>query len=285
MSLFGIGAAAVANIGAGLIGSAMSANSAKSTAKLSGQLERQNWEYQQKNAHQFEVEDLKAAGLNPIISATNGQIASMPNVSASDNGVGANVTNALTSLGRNLLDKELKSKDLEIENQRLENDRLRIGNDTKRLENETRRNYSEIDLLNANTSKVAAERQEVMARVDNLVKKLPYEIDALVANADQARATAGYMSEQVRYLGYQEGLTQLQIKKLESELNDPKNVLNKQFWKKVLESDEPEYRALRGSFERGLQNDIYFSFGSGQGSDVSLDKLLGMLKNGKYLLK
>lgn len=55
----------------------------KSTAKQQYEQQKKLWEYQQKNAHQFEVEDLRKAGLNPILSATSsGNMASMPSVSS-----------------------------------------------------------------------------------------------------------------------------------------------------------------------------------------------------------
>lgn len=47
-------------------------DSAKHSAKYSMWLAQQNWQYQKQlaqNAHQWEVEDLKKAGLNPILSA------------------------------------------------------------------------------------------------------------------------------------------------------------------------------------------------------------------------
>lgn len=82
------------SLAGGLIGSVFGGNSAKKQAAL----QRQNWAYQQQNAHQFEVGDLKAAGLNPILSATNSQIAGMGSApSTSDNGVGAGVTNSITA--------------------------------------------------------------------------------------------------------------------------------------------------------------------------------------------
>lgn len=82
------------SIAGGLVGSVFGGNSAKKQAAL----QRQNWQYQQQNAHQFEVGDLKAAGLNPILSATNSQIAGMGAApSMSDNGIGAGITNSITA--------------------------------------------------------------------------------------------------------------------------------------------------------------------------------------------
>ena len=83
MSLFGIGLPAVVELASGIAGSIMKTNSAEKQTRLQAQLQRENWEYAQKNAHQFEVDDLKSAGLNPILSATNSQLASMPSVGGS----------------------------------------------------------------------------------------------------------------------------------------------------------------------------------------------------------
>lgn len=67
---FGIGAAlgGIAGAVAGIYSSNKSAKSAKQN--MAAQLA---WEQQKaKNAHQWEVEDLKKAGLNPVLSANNG---------------------------------------------------------------------------------------------------------------------------------------------------------------------------------------------------------------------
>lgn len=184
MSLFGIGAAAVANIAGGLIGTAMSGNSAKATASLQGQIQRENWEYAQKHAHQFEVEDLRAAGLNPILSATNGQLASMPgSVSASDNGVGSNVTSAFNALGKGLLEKEMQSKDLEIEKQRLENDALRLNNETRKIDADITYNNGMLSIAQANSASniqlTNKQIEEISTRIDNSVKLTQAQVDKL----------------------------------------------------------------------------------------------------------
>lgn len=97
----------------GLIGTAVSTLAGHWSAKQNAKIQRDQWNYQQSNAHQLEVQDLKNAGLNPILSASNSQIASMPQVS--DNGATAASANIASSVLSAASAKELKRMDLENE--------------------------------------------------------------------------------------------------------------------------------------------------------------------------
>ena len=120
MSLFGSAAGA---LGGGVVSGIAGYFSAKQNAALM----RENWKYQQSHAHQLEVEDLKKAGLNPILSATNSQMAGMSPVSGSDYGVGQAFSSAIQAALDRKSKQELQANDLEIERMKLENDKLRIG--------------------------------------------------------------------------------------------------------------------------------------------------------------
>lgn len=97
----------------GLLGTAVSTLAGHWSAKQNAKISRDQWAYQQSNAHQLEVQDLKNAGLNPILSASNSQIASMPQVS--DNGAAGASANLLSSTIQAASAKELKRLDLENE--------------------------------------------------------------------------------------------------------------------------------------------------------------------------
>lgn len=71
MSFLGKALSPVLGIVGGAVNSAWSAHNAREANQMS----LNNWIYQQSNKHQLEVQDLRAAGLNPILSATNGQVA------------------------------------------------------------------------------------------------------------------------------------------------------------------------------------------------------------------
>lgn len=96
MSLFGIGALPVFNAVAGFIGANQQnkANSAANAQMIEWERERA------KNAHQWEVEDLRKAGLNPILSA-GGSGASTSGVSiipASNSPLGSGLNNAIAGM-------------------------------------------------------------------------------------------------------------------------------------------------------------------------------------------
>ena len=297
------------SLAGGLIGSVFGGNSAKKQAAL----QRQNWAYQQQNAHQFEVGDLKAAGLNPILSATNSQIAGMGSApSTSDNGVGAGVTNSITAaLTRqanveiektkadialieakanatnartNAITAGIHGDDISKANERYDADTANIKSDT-RLKNVT------ADYTSAKQSNEAKLTQAEFERIQNDIRianeKLPYEIDNIVANSENARATASYMLSMVSLNAKKEKLTDQQIKQIESDLKDPKKLMDKDFWEKVFHSDEEQYRLLRASYQRGLSNDIYFSFYANSGGSGLQDAndLATAASRLKYLLK
>lgn len=297
------------SLAGGLIGSVFGGNSAKKQAAL----QRQDWAYQQQNAHQFEVGDLKAAGLNPILSATNSQIAGMGSApSMSDNGVGAGVTNSITAaLTRqanveiektkadialieakanatnartNAITAGIHGDDISKANERYDADTANIKSDT-RLKNVT------ADYTSAKQSNEAKLTQAEFERIQNDIRianeKLPYEIDNIVANSENARATASYMLSMVSLNAKKEKLTYQQIKQIESDLKDPKKLMDKDFWEKVFHSDEEQYRLLRASYQRGLSNDIYFSFYANSGGSGLQDAndLATAASRLKYLLK
>lgn len=128
MSLLGSALGPVISTVGGLLGGAMQAHSASKQAELEARLQRENWEYAQTHAHQFEVQDLRDAGLNPILSANHSQLASMPAVSipsgpSAYGNLGTNLASAIQASMHNEIEKgqlEVKKKELEIRNEELQ---------------------------------------------------------------------------------------------------------------------------------------------------------------------
>lgn len=297
------------SIAGGLIGSAFGGNSAKKQAAL----QRQNWAYQQQNAHQFEVGDLKAAGLNPILSATNSQIAGMGSApSMSDNGAGAGVTNSITAaltrqanveIEKTKADIALKEAQTNAANARTNaisagiygNDTSkaseRFGAETANIKSDTRLKNVTADYTSAKQSNEAKLTQAEFERIQNEIRianeKLPYEIDNIIANSQNARATASYMLSMVKLNAAKVKLTDKQREQIESDLKDPKKLMDKQFWENVFHSNDEKFVLLRKSYERGLSNDVYFNFyANSQGSGLQdANDLATIGSRLKYLFK
>lgn len=280
----------------GLLGTAVSALAGHWSAKQNAKIGRDQWTYQQSNAHQLEVQDLKNAGLNPIFSASNSQMASMPQVS--DNGAGSASANVISSALQASVSKQNAKLQAEVEGQRIDNERKRLELDKERYGFQNRLDASQIS-LNENlgkytSSKMLNETQLNLANIERIRndieianKKLPYEIDNIVANTHNARATADYMLSMVNLNAAKVKLTDKQREQIEADLKDPKKLMDKQFWENVFHSDDEKFKLLRASYERGLSNDVYFNFyANSQGSGLQgANDLATIGSRLKYLLK
>lgn len=107
----------------------------RSNAKYSAGLSYNNWVKQMSNAHQLEVADLRKAGLNPILSATNSQMAGIGSAPSITTGNTAdNLTNATIARMQN----KTALKGLEIEDKKAETERLNAATNLKNAETQER---------------------------------------------------------------------------------------------------------------------------------------------------
>lgn len=190
MSFLSSAAGAIVSAVGNLIGGSMQAHSASKQAELEARLQRENWEYAQKNAHQFEVEDLKNAGLNPILSANHSQLASMPAVSVPSGPsaygqLGSNITSAVNSA---LSTEVEKSKvNLEKEKVKLAQDRLDLDKQVTAIQVE--KQQKEIDQIDQNMS-IAAKDYLLREKLSNA------DYESRMAQADSFRAAvAKYLAD------------------------------------------------------------------------------------------
>ncbi len=101
----------LAGLGASLVGGVVSAYGAKSQQKFDARQAQKQMDFQERmssTAHQREVLDLRAAGLNPILSATGGSGASSPGGARA---VGQNILGqgVSSAMGTRRLAQELKN--------------------------------------------------------------------------------------------------------------------------------------------------------------------------------
>lgn len=289
--------------GSGIIGTLTSTLAGHWSAKQNAKIQRDQWNYMQSNAHQLEVQDLKNAGLNPILSASNSQMASMPQVS--DNGAAGASANILSSALQAAVSRENAKTQAETEGQKIKNERDRIalereelGYKKERYSWQNKLDASQIGLNDISGKYISAKQvnetrlnEANIEHIQNDIRianeKLPYEIDKIVADTENARATASYMLSSVKLNASKVKLTDKQREQLESELTDPKKLMDKDFWNKVFTSQEEKYKLLRASYERGLSNDVYFNFyANSQGSGLQdANDLATAASRLKYLFK
>lgn len=176
MSLLGsIAGAVLGNMAGSLFSSATNAHYNREMMEHQEQLQEKLFEYENKNKHQFEVEDLRNAGLNPILSATNGSSVGVGGVSMSNFSSDDQVTsNAMQfALQKNAQKIEQQNADSNTKNA---NTNQALGNSQVGL-NMANENLA---IQNANSAKAMLKWQELEA--DNRIKN-----QTLVANAQ-----AGY---------------------------------------------------------------------------------------------
>lgn len=244
------------SIAGGLIGSAFGGNSAKKQAAL----QRQNWAYQQQNAHQFEVGDLKAAGLNPILSATNSQIAGMGAApSMSDNGAGAGVTNSITAaltrqanveIEKTKADIALKEAQTNAANARTNAISAGIyGNDTSKASERYGAETANIkaDTALKNSSKALQDAQKTY--VDIQGRELVRLNDAQIASIfNHMENESALTSAQISEIETKKAVNYAQVKALEAQAKDAIEHSNLEYWQKQ------EIIADISSTSRMLQN-------------------------------
>lgn len=243
------------SVAGGLVSSVLGSNSAKKQAAL----QRQNWAYQQQNAHQFEVGDLKAAGLNPILSATNSQIAGMGSApSMSDNGVGSSITNSITAaltrqanveIEKTKADIALKEAQTNAANARTNAISAGIyGDDTSKASERYGAETANIkaDTALKNSSKALQDSQKTF--VDIQGRELVRLNDAQIASIfNHMQNEFALTSAQISEIETKKVVNLAQVKALEAQAKDAIEHSNLEYWQKqdIIDTINSQSRKLQ----------------------------------------
>ncbi|QCS36267.1 minor capsid protein [Capybara microvirus Cap1_SP_200] len=187
--------AASSSIG-GFINSAFGSNNAEQQLQYQKELA----EYINSNKHQWEVKDLKAAGLNPILSATGGSaigVGGVGSLVSGDNGLGSSnmASNSALKMNKatNEINEKLGMRGLDIQDKRVENQN---------------KNDDELTLASAlekaaSTSKLDQERQNSIIQTMALRDYYQGMVGAANANASASAlgaAAAWKQAENTEYI-------------------------------------------------------------------------------------
>lgn len=265
--------------GSGIIGTLTSTLAGHWSAKQNAKIARDQWAYMQSNAHQLEVQDLKNAGLNPILSASNSQMASMPQVS--DNGAAGASANILSSALQANVARENAKLAAETEGQHIDNERKRLELDKERYSFQNRLDESQIGLntsakalndanvlyVNQQTSSLRdmtkAQIEQIKQDIQNSIEQTKALVDKYGAESQQARASAALAYKQIQTEAAKAALYLSQkthedwdSNRIIRELSDPDSNLHRDY-------RNTPFGTILGYIGEGIKDLIPFRFGLG----------------------
>lgn len=265
--------------GSGIIGTLTSTLAGHWSAKQNAKIARDQWAYMQSNAHQLEVQDLKNAGLNPILSASNSQMASMPQVS--DNGAAGASANILSSALQANVARENAKLAAETEGQHIDNERKRLELDKERYSFQNRLDESQIGLntsakalndanvlyVNQQTSSLRdmtkAQIEQIKQDIQNSIEQTKALVEKYGAESQQARASAALAYKQIQTEAAKAALYLSQkthedwdSNRIIRELSDPDSNLHRDY-------RNTPFGTILGYIGEGIKDLIPFRFGLG----------------------
>lgn len=268
-----------------ILGNTIGSIFGKHNAKAQADIQLDSWKYMQGNKHQLEVEDLRKAGLNPILSAGNGSAVSAPSVSSSssDNGLGQTFAQSITAAKQlKIAEKDANTRLMDAETN------LRNAKTQERLaESQSFVNEALIGYYDSTSAFQKAKEDETRNNIKIALEKLPYEIDVLASSAEANRTAAALSLASIDLVAAQKDLTVQQKNQIIADLQDPKKLGSKEFWHNVFNSKEKRWQVVRESYYRGLEHDVIFSFYGDSGKELPIDaeKIATILARGKYITK
>lgn len=179
----------------GIVNGGVNSSFAQHQAEMQAKLQRENWEYAQKNSHQFEVQDLRAAGLNPVLSATNSQALGMPGAPSGSIDIKSTVNSAVAAKRQ----YEVAKINADTENKNAETRRLEQETNKQNADNNQRLIDALIPMHNATTGKINAETGKISAETSKVMQDISNSIKLTDAQVEQLRSGTALNYEQINY--------------------------------------------------------------------------------------
>ena len=234
------------------VNSAFDLNSYEKKAEIDYNYTKKLWDYQMQHKHQLEVGDLEAAGLNKILSATNGQAVSATPIGGSsgnnDSNLGTTAMQLAVDQQRADIEKteaETNRYNAETERIRSDTDKFRAGNEAERIKVQNLLDFAGIDLSRAMTGKTVAESEKLYQDIAN-------SIEITEATVRQLDSGTALNYKQIDKLG--EEMKYLMALKTEHGMSAQKIAFETEKLKRDLADKKPQYQreVLEGFIGRNL---------------------------------
>lgn len=263
----------------GIIGGGINSAYAQQNAQQNMELQKELWKYMQSNKHQLEVEDLEAAGLNKILSATNGQALGAPSVSGS-----ADTSNDVNSAVAAYRQLEIAKINAETEKVKAEADKTNAqanadnaATNKAKADQDILESKARIPVYTGQSAKLEAEKDAIRQGILNDLERLEHEIKEIDSRTNLNNVNAWNIKELTPYqrnkldMEAQEllsrmGLTEKEIALKKRELENIEPEKRREFLESWL-GDHLHYLGYMGEDISKIIGGINFTFGRYKRSD------------------
>jgi len=212
--------------------------SAKSSAKAQQQANDENWEHTKElyqSRYQWQTEDLKKAGLNPILSVTGGGLAAPATSVPQSQSTGKDYASILSTM----LNSGLAGEKLDNEKKEVDNEVAKTQSLVKMQEMQTNKLSQECKSLiqdrSINSAMSSARLKQINVQVDNSCRELVAKVElmrkqgeAALASANLSYENAKLVAPTIQKIAKQTTGVELENQKIEQYLTDPERMTRRE---------------------------------------------------------